>query len=340
MNRLKEIDVIRAFVVVVLVVYHAFAPFASGWVMPSGLTNNIIYYWFAKLCYSGMLETFVFISGYVFAYSAAKRDISFSKLISSKFKRLLIPSICWGIIMNMIFFSDAKWFTFNFWIEIINGYAHFWFLPMLFWVFIFNFLVKKYESKIKYLNGIIVILAILPYPTLPMGINNAFYYLAFFHFGCLCFYGRQKLQNIPNIKIGFIVLLYIVLFVISTELINSSLLDLNAASSLLHKACLICCGTILKFIYSIIMVFAYYLIFSKLSIKISESFYEKINFVARYSFGVYILHQIIIMLLYYKTSLSLILGLFSPWIIFIITFATSIVFSTLLSKGKLTKYII
>lgn len=35
MERLKEIDIIRTFVIILLVLYHALAPYCGGWDMPS-----------------------------------------------------------------------------------------------------------------------------------------------------------------------------------------------------------------------------------------------------------------------------------------------------------------
>ena len=105
MERLKEIDIIRTFVIILLVLYHALAPYCGGWDMPSYAQPNEGFYWGGKLAYSGMLETFVLISGYVFAFSLQKKVISFRLLLAGKLKRLFVPCMCWGIIMTLIFFG-------------------------------------------------------------------------------------------------------------------------------------------------------------------------------------------------------------------------------------------
>lgn len=108
MERLKEIDIIRTFVIILLVLYHALAPYCGGWDMPSYAQPNEGFYWGGKLAYSGMLETFVLISGYVFAFSLQKKVISFRLLLAGKLKRLFVPCMCWGIIMTLIFFGPSK----------------------------------------------------------------------------------------------------------------------------------------------------------------------------------------------------------------------------------------
>lgn len=40
MERLKEIDIIRTFVIILLVLYHALAPYCGGWDMPSYAQPN------------------------------------------------------------------------------------------------------------------------------------------------------------------------------------------------------------------------------------------------------------------------------------------------------------
>ena len=48
MERLKEIDIIRTFVIILLVLYHALAPYCGGWDMPSYAQPNEGFYWGRK----------------------------------------------------------------------------------------------------------------------------------------------------------------------------------------------------------------------------------------------------------------------------------------------------
>lgn len=67
-KNLDEISFIRPILIVMLVMYHAFAPWAGGWKEPKGFVPCEAYWWWGKLNYSFMLETFVMISGYIFGY--------------------------------------------------------------------------------------------------------------------------------------------------------------------------------------------------------------------------------------------------------------------------------
>lgn len=67
---LTEVSVIRPILIVLLVVYHSFIIYQGGWSEPDGFEPNRTYWWISKASYSFMLEAFVLISGYVFAYQA------------------------------------------------------------------------------------------------------------------------------------------------------------------------------------------------------------------------------------------------------------------------------
>ena len=64
---LKEVVVIRLFLLIALVLYHAFAPFSGAW-SPISDADILGYGCIAKLMYAFLLESFVFISGYVYGY--------------------------------------------------------------------------------------------------------------------------------------------------------------------------------------------------------------------------------------------------------------------------------
>lgn len=51
MERLKEIDIIRTFVIILLVLYHALAPYCGGWDMPSYAQPNEGFYWGGVGCW-------------------------------------------------------------------------------------------------------------------------------------------------------------------------------------------------------------------------------------------------------------------------------------------------
>ena len=65
---LTEVVIIRLFLIVLLVLYHSFAPFSGGWNPIGNYPDVRAYWWLAKLSYAFMLEMFVLVSGYVFGF--------------------------------------------------------------------------------------------------------------------------------------------------------------------------------------------------------------------------------------------------------------------------------
>ncbi len=70
---LYEISFMRPILLVLLVSYHAFAPFCGAWEMPQGIDTNEVYKWLAYLSRSFRLEAFVFLSGYVFTMQIVQK---------------------------------------------------------------------------------------------------------------------------------------------------------------------------------------------------------------------------------------------------------------------------
>ena len=94
-KNLDEVSFIRPILIILLVLYHAFAPWCGAWKAPESLIPNEAYWWVGKTAYSFMLPMFVFISGYVWAYQREilqKKD-TLKTLIIKKFKRLYVPSL-------------------------------------------------------------------------------------------------------------------------------------------------------------------------------------------------------------------------------------------------------
>ena len=88
-RNLDEVSFIRPVLIVLLVLYHAFAPWCGAWEPFDGFEENNVYWWLAKVAYSFMLPTFVFVSGYVWAYqrvSLNKRE-NLKILFIKKIKR-------------------------------------------------------------------------------------------------------------------------------------------------------------------------------------------------------------------------------------------------------------
>lgn len=104
---LKEVNVIRPLAIIMLVLMHAFTIYGGSWPKPEKTYDVEVYFWIQKLSFACMLEMFVFLSGYVFAYQVCelKKKYSSYQLIKVKFKLLIMPSIVFSIIYSMFYIN-------------------------------------------------------------------------------------------------------------------------------------------------------------------------------------------------------------------------------------------
>lgn len=72
-NILYEVVPIRLVLIVLLVLYHAFAIFSGTWSPIAGYPEIPLYDIMDKLSYACLLETFVFISGYILGFQVSKK---------------------------------------------------------------------------------------------------------------------------------------------------------------------------------------------------------------------------------------------------------------------------
>ena len=138
-QRLDEISLLRPITIGLLVVMHAFTMYAGNWSLPEGIHPVRAYFWVQKLSFGCMLEMFVFISGYIFGFQlyGQKRDFKFWPLVFNKLKRLILPSSLFSFLYIVCFTNilvQHQWGALVY--GTLAGYAHMWFLPMLFWCFI------------------------------------------------------------------------------------------------------------------------------------------------------------------------------------------------------------
>lgn len=299
--RLNEIDIIRTWVIIGLVAYHAFAPYTGSWEMPGSELQSIpLYNWLGKLFYSGMLETFVFISGYVFALGDNKHHYELSDLFRKKIKRLYIPCLVFGVLYVLVLQDWWNLLNVDCWIAIVNGIGHLWFLPMLLGCFLLEKIWLKYVG-LRYWWGLLLI-ALLPIPTLPANFNSSFYYLFFFHIGYLFFLYREKFillikSNrgiLPGLAIVYLIVFYGLTLVQIQFQITSDL-------SIIEKIEFMFMGRLAKLILSSYAVIVYYALGSLSASFIKDKSMEVYRYFAKYSFAIYIFQQIILIFLYYHT---------------------------------------
>lgn len=212
---LYDVAIIRIILVILLVLYHAFAPFSGAWTPIEGYPDIRSYWWFDKFSYAFMLETFVFVSGYVYGYQVKTKGesrLEFKSLFLSKFKRLMIPSIIFSL-LYILLLQDINQPVVKTLYEVVCGVAHMWFLPMLFWCFIAVWLIEKSHVPSQVAVLVIIAMSLLPIPSLPCQIHHVFYYLPFFYAGYMLQRRDISLKSLykPNVVV-MLTIAFIALF--------------------------------------------------------------------------------------------------------------------------------
>ena len=330
---LKEISFIRPILILLLVIYHAFIIYRGGWKEPLAYVPNQTYYWIATAAYSFMLEMFVFISGYVWAYSIfdRNRSQSFGDLVLSKIKRLIIPSIIFSILYIFLFKEWKQESQMLLLYDIINGVGHMWFLPMLFWCFIFSYLL--YRTNINDTQKLILLLlvSIFSFVSLPLQLTNTLYYLFFFYAGFLC---KENcwMENLKvNMKIVILSWMLFTILFISLTLFSNKLQLINYENNMIFKAFLFVSIRVGRIIYASMGIFSMFvtaLLYTKHFTL--PQWYIKLG---SYCFGIYLFQQFVLYYIYYYTPIPILVGaLWLPWVGTVLALFLSLFFTWLLKK--------
>lgn len=196
---LYEISIIRPAVILLLVVTHALYCYRGWWPLPDGVRYNNAYWWLGYFISGFRMDTIMFVGGYVFGYQCAElgRRQPFHRFAAKKFKRLIVPALFFGtayyLLNPMGVFSHSVVEGFC---TVTDGAKHLWFLPMLFWCFLFGWAADRLIDWVRRRRprlfrpagwGLLAALAALSLLRLPefhyFGLGRVNYYLFYFFFG-------------------------------------------------------------------------------------------------------------------------------------------------------------
>lgn len=335
---LTEVCVIRLLLVAMVIIYHCFCPFIGGdyW-EPIIDSYPSSYSLITRLPYSFMLEAFTFISGYVlgFQVSKGKHTVSFKNTIVKKAKRLLIPSAIFSFLYILAFEKFSNYIYIHI---LAEGAGHLWYLPMLFWCFVAIYIIEKCNLKIYQYLPLLFLIALVSVLKFPLRLSEAAYYLFFFY----CGYAIKKTNYdfSKYIKPKYILLsvsAFITLFSIYTFLSSKSdIIDGNFILKIsrllfirLIKISVAITGTFSLMISVIYLIKSKRLIVTDTLLKISG-----------YAFGIYILQEFIIRIIYYKMGVSQFTGIVTPFLTALFTILFSIIIVSLCHKNKIGKYLL
>ena len=328
----------RSILIVLLVFFHSFAPFGGGWEQIDNYPDIRAYWWLDWLSYAFMLESFVFISGFLFGYQVrtkGEEKLVFKSLIWGKFKRLIIPCIFFSFFYILCF----KEFPNSFFLlvyDLLRGEGHMWFLPALFWCFVMVWLIEKLRIPSLITLVICSLLAICPFLPLPFQIGHTLYYLFFFYVGYLLQRNDVSLKRLESTKLTVVsCIAFLVSFFILTFLKESlNLLKGGWWYSILIPSL----RNLMQIIYSSLGIIAMWCIVNrKGTVHLSSSLIA----IGNMCMGVYIFQQFILKALYYHTVIPREVSPFLlPWIGFLIALLGSLALTFLFRKVKLGRFLL
>ncbi|WP_289685470.1 acyltransferase family protein, partial [Muribaculum intestinale] len=301
-KRLVEIDILRVLCISLLISDHSFAIYSNTWTKPECIDNITLYYWIGKFCQSFMLPLWVFISGFLWSYQVIglERTSNLYTLLSKKTHKLLLPCYLFGVAYILLIGELSDLITLKGIYYYLCGVGHLWFLPMLFWAFIFSYFIQKFRINDTLLLIVLFVISIVSWNIASLGIGNALYYLFYFQFGFICFKYRDRINPILSnwTYIILAITLFIVIFPYLTSYLevvtpsNVNTISERAISQIkMHIISAPCQILGIVICYGIAVRFQPIVINSKI-----------ISQIAAYSFGLYIFHQFILIWLYYHSS--------------------------------------
>ncbi len=321
---LYDVLLIRIILIFLLIIYHSFAIYNGGWKPLDNFPKIELYTWIADISYSFMLEMFVFISGLILGFQVLYKSSEFikkSSFLKKKAHRLLIPSILFSTLYVLIIDDEINWFSIY---KILNGHAHMWFLPMLFLCFCYIYIINKLNLAGKWLTILIFLMALQPLPRLPFQTYISFYYFFFFYLGFLI--GNRKFCIEKYINWRSVTILFM-LYIISLYTLHILKYDVVIEKSSINKLIIIYLKRINIILCSICGIFTLYISLKILTIRSNFTLHEIFIKISGYCFGVYLLQQFILKLLYDDHYYVSFLG---PYLLPIVSFFVTLVISVLI----------
>lgn len=338
---LNDVMIMRPIVIFLLIVTHSFTMYTGGsWALPDGIHKVWAYNEITHIAFSFMLETFVFISGYLFGMQQ-KKQISFKVFLKKKLQRLIVPSIMFSIVY-IACFNCEEFQSGGVILSILNGAGHLWFLPMLFWCFVMTYFLSKIKTNDKIKIALCFILALLSgLLPLPLRLDKACYYILFFYFGVYLYPRRTKIIDYISIQKTILLIIIFVVSYVAFSYGKQTLSEcemITISSKLLRVLGMKLC-TIIYSSTGLVMLF----VVSNYALKNKDEWQCPLWLVSinRLCFGIYIYQQFILKFLYYSTSLPQLMGIYwLPWVGLAITMIISIIFAKLTVQTKMGRVLI
>lgn len=145
------ISIWRPILILSIVVGHSFAIYSGAWQydFERGVDYIAAYSWQNSFFISFQLEAFFFISGYLFWMGRYVEKTltpgTYYQFIKKKFARLYVPSIVFSLLYLYFFTSPIE--ARGLLDALLLGKEHLWFLPTIFWCFAIHRLLAKWGRE-------------------------------------------------------------------------------------------------------------------------------------------------------------------------------------------------
>lgn len=325
-----QVSYFRVTAMIMVIIYHCLC-YYGVWADSSII--NPIYVGLCKFMNSIDMPVFFIISAFLYTEKLLNTEEynNSKEFLKRKAKRLLIPYLFWGIVINILFID-----RYNF-ISILSGISHLWFLLTLMMIFFIVHLTRSKWIRIKISSLCILTFSLLLIT--PFGIFVPFDFLTI----------KQVLQYLPYFFVGII-------FARSKSLIQYASVEIHKYLIIILLMALFT-SLFLCFYTSnfhLINTVSKYIIIPFLSILIISSSYilcQHINFkdigiirsLDYNSMGIYIIHHILIIAAISNARLSTLITthyVISPVILFIFVLLTSWGIGLLVNRYKISSYIL
>ncbi len=331
---LEDIALMRPILILCIICGHAFAIYTGTnyWPLPEGCNQNILLSWINPCLISFALQAFVFVSGYLFAYKSDKlKLLDCQKFIFSKLKRIYLPSIIFSALYVFMF---PQIYSRNIIVlyDIFNGAGHLWFLPMLFWCYVFGWFALK--IKIRYTLRLAIFLLMASYfsSIIPnvFRISTAIHYFIYFVLGMWTFENKRYIINCIKRKRWrfYFIWLFVVFLCCLKVFLYSRYCTIPLYPLFILKVTL---NIFLGIAGSVVLFCTANLIVSKYGICVAHN---------DIWYGMYIYHQFIMMWLYYRSGISFYLHGFTPWVVLLLTLIISYCLVSITLKGRVGRWLI
>lgn len=292
---LYEVAAIRTFAISAIFIVHSFAIFSGGWQIDQPLPDIPGFRMVPVLLSAFRVQALVFVAGYVYAFQRIElhRDGAENPqaFLAKKGKRLLVPWLFFGALYLLIFGNvQGMSYLWNF----VTGPGHLWFLPMLFILYAGALVIAVYGIRFHWcwvpVYGALYLTSLF----LPNVLNapNAVQYGLYFFMGYVVYTHRATFMSLCKLRAfrACLTAAFLAWFAL-TYFYGDSLITALLPGQI-GKGLLLGNKTALS-VFGIMALYSNVLNWVSHSPKAQES--RVLNNINRYSYGLYVYHQFVMM---------------------------------------------